>query len=234
MSSTGTFRDLLGTLFNTFQLGLGGPKLKANGGSVEARSAADDAYAAIRAALVSVYGNDIEINAGAAGSGADWKMTLRRPSTGMTHNLAVVMPGADPSPGQALTVASLTGDVITLQWTTVAVGTDKLVVDTTTIAFGSTSPVAMFSLPVGAIVEKLQVIVDTPFNGTPSLSIGVTGTTSKYLASTQADLTAAAGTVFEVAPGQAAGAGEALIATYAAGSATAGSARVLVAYVIPS
>lgn len=234
MAGPGKFSDILGTLAQKFQIGLKGPLFKNNVGAVEARNAADDAYAEIRAALFATFGNDFELNSGAAGSGADWKMRLRRPSTGMTHDITLVLPATDPAPGQALTVASFEGDVVTLQWTTVAGGSDKLVVDTTTIAFGDSSPVALFTKPANAIIEKIQVVIDTPYNGTPSLSVGVSGTTSKYLATTQVDLTAAAGTVFEVTPGKVAGGSEALIATLAPGGATAGSARTLVSYVIPS
>ena len=55
------------------------------------------------------------------------------------------------------------------------------------------------------------------------------------MGSGQVDLTAAAGTIFEVDPGLTAnGSTEDLIATYAAGSASAGAARILVDYVIPS
>lgn len=234
MAGPGKFSDILGTLAQRFQIGLKGPAIKNNAGAVEVRNAADDAYAEIRAALFATFGNDFELNAGAARSGADWKMRLRRPSTGMTHDITLVLPATDPAPGQALTVASFAGDVVTLQWTTVAGGSDKLVVDTTTIAFGDSSPVAMFTKPANAIIEKVQVVIDTPFNGTPNLSVGVSGTPSKYVASTQVDLSAAAGTVFEMTPGQVAGGSEALIATLAAGGATAGSVRVLVSYVIPS
>jgi len=232
----GLFKDLLGTLNNKFQLGLGGPQLKNNSGVIEGRNAADSAYATIRALLFQTYGDDFELNAGAAGSGADWKFTLRRPSTGMAHALTVVFPSGDPAPGQALTVASFTSNVITLQWTTIAAGTDKVVTDTTSLAFGSTSPVSMFTLPANAVVERVRVIIDTAFNGTaPTMSVGISGTTSKYLASTQVDLKAAATTVFEVTPGIAAsGSSEALIITYAADSSSAGAARVEVDYVIPS
>lgn len=231
----GKFQDILGTLFSKFQLGLGGPNVKNESGDVAARNASDSAYAAVRAALVKVFGNDIELNAGAAGTGADWKMTLRRPSSGMTHDITIVMPSGDPAPGQALTVASFAGNVVTLQYTTVAAGNDKTVVDTTSIAFGSSSPVSMFTLPANAVVVDVTVVIDTAFNGTPSLSVGVSGQTSKYLASTQVDLTAAAGTSFSVSPNVAAnGSTENLIATYAAGGATTGAARILVSYVIPS
>jgi hypothetical protein len=229
------FLDLLGTVFSKFQIGIGGPNLKNNAGTLESRNAADTAYAAIAALLFKTYGNDFELNSAATGSGADWKYTLRRPSTGMTHDLTVVLPATDPAVGQALTVASFAANVITLQWTTVAAGTDKSVYDTTALAFGTASPVAMFNLPANAVYLSTKVIIDTPFNGTPSLAIGISGNTAKYLAATQVDLTAAAGTVFDITPGLAASVSiEALIATYAAGGATAGAARLLVAYVIPS
>ena len=183
---------------------------------------------------LSLTGNDLVLNSDGA-SGADRTMTLRRPSTGMSQNLIIVLPAGDPSPGQALTVASAAGGTITLEWTTVAGGSDKVVCDTTSLAFGAGATVAMFTLPANAVVKKVQVIIDTAFNGTPSLSIGISGTASKYMGSGQVDLTAAAGTIFEVDPGLTAnGSTEDLIATYAAGSASAGAARILVDYVIPS
>jgi hypothetical protein len=93
----------------------------------------------------------------------------------------------------------------------------------------------MFTLPPDAVVRRVAVVVDTAFDGTPSLSVGVTGTTSKYMGSTQVDLTAAAGTVFEADPGlDADGSSEDLIATYSAGGATAGAARILVEYGVPA
>lgn len=231
----GVWKDLLGTVRSSFQLGIGGARVKNNAGVVEARNPADSAYAAVAALLFQTFGDDFELNAGAAGSGADWVFTFRRPSTGMTHNLIVVMPSGDPAVGQALTVASFAGDVITLEWTTVAGGTDKVVVDTTTVGFGASSPVAMFTKPADAVVLFEKVIIDTAFDGTPTLSIGITGSTSKYMPSTAIDLNAAANTVFDYEPGLPAEVGtEAMIATYSAGGASVGSARILTAYVIPS
>lgn len=231
----GVFKDLLGTVRSSFQIGIGGPRIKNNSNNLEVKNAADSAYALIRASLFATYGDDFELNSGATEAGADWKFTLRRPSTGMTHDLTVVFPSGDPTAGQALTVASFTSNIITLQWTTIAAGTDKMVVDTTSLAFGASSPVTMFTLPANAVVMLVQVIVDTAFNGTPSLSIGVTGTTSKYVPSTAVDLTAVATTVFEYIPGLTAdGSTNALIATYAAVGASAGAARILVSYCIPS
>lgn len=231
----GRFADIIGVLGGKLQLGLGGAQINNNAGTVEARNAADSAYAQMRMLLAAITGDDIVLNEQASSSGSSWKFTLSRPSTGMTHNLTVVMPSGDPSVGQALTVASFSSNIITLQWTTIAGGSEKLVVDTTTVAFGSTSPIAMYTAPANAVHTMFQVIVDTTFNGTPTLSIGVTGTTSKYVASTQVDLKAAAGTIFEICPGVTAnGSTENVIATYSAGGASAGSARILAYYAIPA
>lgn len=231
----GKFDDLFGTARDFFRLGVTGPRLKSASGTIQARNAGDTAFIAMQALLYQTFGNDFELNSGAAQSGADWRFTIRRPSTGMTENITIVWPAAPPAAGQALTVASFSGGVITTQWSNVAGGNDKPTVDTTSIAFGSTSPVSMFNLPANAVVSNVSVIVDTPFNGAPSLSIGVSGTTSKYMPSTQIDLTAAAGTIFSADPGIVpVGSIEALIATYTAGGATAGAGRILVTWVIPS
>jgi hypothetical protein len=92
----------------------------------------------------------------------------------------------------------------------------------------------LFSTPSGAIIEKVQVIIDTQFNGTPTLTVGISGTTSKYMTTTQNVLTDVAGTGYESNPRLPSTAGEALIATYSAGGASAGAARILVHYSIPS
>lgn len=228
----GYLSNLFGTLKTTFQLGKGGPKLKNNAGVVEARNAADTDYVELRALLASIFGDDIVLNAGAAGAGADWSLTISRSGTGQTENLQVVWPGPSPASGQVLAVDSIVGGVVTLEWVSVAAGGDNVKTDTTDLAFGSASPVAMFSLAAGGIVQDISVIIDTPFDGAPSLSIGVTGTLSKFMASTEVDLTADAGTIFHVkvaVPPE--GGNQDLIATYAAGGATAGAARILTNYV---
>lgn len=235
----GVFKDLLGTTGSFFRIGLSGPRLKNSTGTLEVRNAADAAYADLVAAaltgtIANITGNDLVLNSDGA-SGADRTMTLRRPSSGMSANLVIQLPAGDPSPGQAMTVTSFSGGIITLDWSTVAGGTDKVITDTTSLAFGTSSPLSMFTLPANAVVKNVKIVVDTAFNGTPSVSVGVTGTTSKYMGATQVDLTAAAGTVFEVDPGLASvGTTESLIATYSAGGASAGAARILVDYVIPS
>lgn len=231
----GIWKNLIGTTLAKFQLGVGGVNIKSVASKLRARNAGDSADAPVVGSVLGASGNDIELNESAAGSGADWKFILRRPSSGMSEARTLVMPSGNPAVGQALQVLSYSGGVVTLDYLTVAAGNDKTVVDTTSLAFGTTSPLSMFTLPANAVVMLVKVIIDTAFNGTPSVSVGVSGTTSKYLGTSDVDLTAAAGTVFEIAPGLTANVStEALIATYSAGSASAGAARILVEYVIPS
>lgn len=224
------FSNLRGILGNILQLGKGGPNLKANAGALEARNAADSAYASIHAALVAVFGPSIILNAGAAGAGSDWTMTLTR-GNGQTEALVIALPATTPSPGQVMAVDTVVAGLITLAWVNVAGGDDKLILDVTDLAFGDASPVAMFTAPAGSEITDMEVVILTSFDGAPSLSIGVTGTLSKFMGTGDIDLTAPAGTVYHVKLGvPAEGSPQDLIATYVQGGATAGAARIRTHY----
>lgn len=226
----GIFKDLLGTTKAFFKLGISGVRLKNNAGNLDVRNTGDTADANVTAAKVNVSGDVVDINSDAAGVGADWKYTLQRPSTGMTAAVVLTLPPDDGTPNQVLQ----TDGAGVLSWASAGSTAASDKIDTTSLAFGSTSPVTMFSTGASDIIDCIEVVIDTAFNGTPSLSIGITGTTSKYMASTDVDLTQAAATVFKVHPGLAAQGAESLIATYVAGGATAGAARILVHYATPS
>lgn len=223
--------DLLGTVRDNFRLGLSGVRLKNSSGNLLVRNTGDTADAEATVSKLNISGNIVDINSDAAGAGADWKFTIQRPSTGMTSAVTLTLPVDDGTSGQVLS----TDGVGVLSW--VSAGDTALAdkMDTTTLAFGSTSPVAMFNLGANDIIDKIKVVIDTAFNGSPSASVGITGTTSKYLSATDIDLTQAAETVFEIHPGKPApGATESLIITYAAGGASAGSARFIVFYGTPA
>ena len=229
----GRFLDLLGTSYGKLQVGIDAAalNLKAVAGKFRARNKADSADVPVVGSVIAASGDFLELNEDAVGAAADWKYTLARPAAGMTANRTIVLPPDAGTPGFAV----VTDGAGNWSYVAVAAGNDKIITDTTTLAFGSVSPLAMFNLPATAVIDEVKVVIDTPFNGTPSLSIGIAGTVSKYLSATQVDLTQAAGTSCEVDPALASAAGiEAMIATYAAGGATAGSARLLVSYSIPS
>lgn len=224
--------DLLGTALSVLQIGISSTalRLKNVAGVLRVRNKADDADAALVASKLSASGDDIELNEDAAGSGSDYKLTLRRPSSGMSADVVLVLPVDDGSPAQAL----LTDGDGNLYWATIAGGADKPVYDTTTVAFGASSPVAMFTKPANAVSLTCRVIVDAAFDGTPSISIGISGNTSKFVPSTAIDLTTAGIYEFDMSAVAAIGTPEDVIATYSAGGATEGSARIIFAYTIPS
>ena len=228
--SAGRWIDLLGTLKDSIRLGLSGVRLKNSSGNLLVRNTGDTADAAATMSKLNVSGDSIDINSDAAGSGADWLYTVQRPNTGMTAAVVLTLPVDDGTPGQVL---STDGSGV-LSWASAGSTASSIKQDTTTVAFNTGSPVTMFSTGANDVISKVKVIVDTAFDGSPSLSIGISGTTSKYMGTTDVDLTAAAGTVFEVDPGLNAQGAEDLIATLAAGGATAGTSRVIVEYSTPA
>lgn len=224
--------DLLGTALSALQIGIASTalRLKNVAGVLRIRNKADDADAALVASKISVSGDDIELNEDAAGSGADRKYTLRRPSSGMSADVVLVLPVDDGSPAQAL----LTDGDGNLYWGTIAGGEDKPTYDTTSLAFGSAGTVAMFTKPANAVGLTCRVIVDVAFNGSPQLSIGTADATSKFVPSTAIDLTTEGIYEFDLCAVPAVGSPEDVIATYSAGGASEGAARILFGYVIPS
>lgn len=227
---SGQIIDLLGTTSSTIQVEKAGVKLKNSSGNLLVRNAADSADSQITTSKLNNSGDSIDINSDAAGTGADWKYTLARPTSGMTADVTFTFPVDDGTPNQVLQTDG-SGNT---SWVSAGSTASSLKLDTTTIAFGSTSPVAMFTTGASDIIDSIDVIIDTSFDGTPSLSVGITGTTSKYLSATQVDLGAVAKTTYTVHPGFTAQGAESLIATYSSGGATAGSARIIVKYATPA
>jgi hypothetical protein len=225
------FSDILGTTKAFFKIGgNSGVRLKNNGGNLEVRNSGDSADAEITASKVKVSGNSIELNSDAAGSGDDRKYTVQRPATGMGGDVTLTLPVDDGTAGQVL---STDGSGV-LSW--VSAGDTSLAVkmNSTNLVFNTASPLALFSTGANDIIDHIDVIIDEPFDESPQISIGITGTTSKYAGTTDIDLTADAGTVFQIHPGQDAQGVEALIATYVPDSATEGAARIIVYYGTPA
>lgn len=220
--------DLLGTTLSFFRIGRTGPRLKDTSGNLTVRNSGDSADVSVTASQLNASSNTgLVINSDAAGSGADWTTTIARPASGQTANLTLTLPVGPGSTGQVL---STDGSGVT-SW--ISVATDATwTAESTSIAFGDGSTVTMFTLPANAIIDTVKVIVDTAFDGTPSLTVGITGDTAKYMGSTDNWLSDVA--VFETNPGiPSSGSPESLIASYSAGGATAGAARIVVSYATP-
>jgi hypothetical protein len=222
------WNDAIGTTKSFFKLGFTGVRLKNNAGNLSVRNPGDTADAEATVSRVNISGDGFVINSDAANSGADWSITINRPTTGMSAAVTYTLPPDDGTPGQVMS----TDGAGVLSWASAAstAAADKM--DSTPLAFGTASPVAMFSTGAGDIIDRVVVVVDTAFNGTPTMSVGIAGTTSKYMATSDVDLNTVG--YYEVHPGLPAAGAESLITTYAAGGATAGAARVLVHYATPS
>jgi len=230
----GMFSDILGTTKQFFQLGLGGVKIKNSSGNLVIRNAADNADAEITASKVNVSGDDLVLNSDAAESGADWKITLRRPSTGMTQDVILKLPANKGTSGQVLGTDG--NDPTQLSWISAASTADCIHVNHTVINHGDSSPATAMTLPANAYLLMVEVLLDTPFNGTtPVLSVGIAGTVSKYMGTTDNNLVGTAGDVYQVNPSIAPNvSSESIIITFNDGTSTAGSCRVLLHYTTPS
>jgi len=225
----GLFLDLKGTTENILRIGT--HAWKGITGGIAARNSTDSADEKVQASQFEATGNTgLIINSDAASSGADWSITLNRPTSGMGAAYTLTLPTDDGSPSQVLQ----TDGSGVLSWVSAGGSVaDKMSVDTTSLAFGTASPVTLFTTPANAVIHKVQVIIDTTFTGTPTLTVGLLGNTAKYMGSGQNSLLGTAEDIYETNPGKPA-ASEALTATYAAGGAGAGAARILVFYSVPA
>jgi hypothetical protein len=227
------FTDLLGTLGSSFRIGLAGVRLKNLAGNLALRNSGDTADAALTASSVNVSGDAIVLNSDAAGTGTDYSATVQR-NAAATAAITVMLPPSKGTDGQVLRQkAGTAAGVIELEFATAGTTSQCVTSDETDLAFGSASPVAMFTLPANAVVDRILCHVDTAFDGAaPSASIGVSGQTSKYMSATDMDLKTVG--QYEVHPGLvASGSSEDLIITFNPDSSTAGAGRFEVFYAIP-
>lgn len=228
---SGFWTDLLGTTKNYFRIGRTGPRLKDVSGNLVVRNASDTADADLTAAAVHVSGDSIELNSDAAGTGTDRKLVLQR-NAASGGDLTIIFPAGKATDGYFMRQkAGTPAGVLEFEFVAPSASSSQITSDTTSLAFGSGATVPLLTLSSTAVIDKIQIINDVPFNGTPSASIGIAGSTSKYVAASDIDLAAPAGTVTEIHPGlPAPGAPENLIISFVSGDATAGAARVLVYY----
>jgi hypothetical protein len=228
----GLWASIKGTTQAYFNLGISGVRLKNSSGNLAVRNTADNADAEVTASKVNVSGTDIVINSDAAGSAADWTYTIKSPSSGMSAAVSLTLPTTDGSSNEFLT----TDGSGVLSWA--AAGDTSLCskINSTSLAFGDTSTISMFTLPANAVIEWVRVIIDTAFNGTaPTISVGISGNTSKYMASTESNLKGTVKDVYYAYPGEvASGTTESIELAYSADSSSAGAARVEVSYAVPA
>ena len=148
-------------------------------------------------------------------------------ASGMTGAWTLTLPTSGGTVGQVLS----TDGAGTTSWIDAASGATDTTIQTD-LNFGDGSTVASFTLPIGGIILSVDLVVDTSFDGTPSVSIGIAADHSLFLGSGDANLSIAAGWNTQPnIPG--AGSAEPVIIYYSAGGATVGSARALITYATP-
>ena len=207
---------ITGTQVGKFILGLTGVTLKNNAGNLDVRNNADSAYANVGLNSVTLNGNT-------------YYNTIQ-PSASQTQNVVLTLPTDDGSAGQVLS----TDGTGVLSWVSAANTAPCLTADTTSFAFGSGSTISAFTLPANAVVDSTVIIVDSAFDGTPTLSVGYNGGSASYYAGSGDNLLTVADR-YQI-PNQAAASGttQSIELYYSAGSATTGSGRVIVYYSIPA
>lgn len=220
--------DVIGTSKNIFKVGFAGFLFKNNAGNVEIRNAGDTADAEVTASKVNVSGDVITLNSDAAESGADYKLNLKRPASGMTADVDITFPIGGTTGQVVAKKADGTWEYISAANTAICIKQNKV-----DLAFGTSSPLSMFDTGVDDEIDRIRVIVDTEFNGSaPNMSIGVAGSTSKYCATTDVNLKAVG--IYDIHPGLTAQGVESLIATFNADGSTTGAARIIVDYSTPA
>lgn len=204
---------LRGTGQNLF--GLGGPtgiNIKNESGKLSAVNDDDTAAIAIRA-------GSLEVKDGGSANA----VVLNAPTLGA--NVTLTLPDDDGAPGEFLQ----TNGSGVLSWAASSSNAD--ITDVTD--FDQTSgTLSMFTPPANALIKSINVVVDSPAAaGTPSILVGISGDTDKYLESGDVDLHYAA--QFLVQPlYEEDGTPDAIIATIAA-SAQTFSGRIYTTYGVP-
>jgi hypothetical protein len=180
-----------------------------------------DALNLIARGAVDFWDNDIDLNADAAASGADWKYTIRRPSTGMSAAQILTLP---PTAGQDS--QALIGDGAgALQYASVEL--DQLF----TLAFGSAASNNWFTLPANGVLMALEFLLIASWNGTsPTVAVGISGNSTKYLSTSDVNLKASPDLFLFRHSNAAPGSSESIIVAYTQSSASTGSARILARY----
>ena len=222
MAQNSNWMKLVGTQVGHFILGLAGVRLKNNAGGLHVRKNADDGFAPVTAETVGIQNN-------AAGAAP----TVLKTSPAQVDPLQLVFPPDIGAPGDVLA----TDGAGNLSWEPAGGSTSmKWSADSTLLGFGSTAVVPMFALPIGAQIDRVDVIVDVAFDGAAAqMSVGVNGASaSKYVAAADVDLKKVGRYTIPSTELPVAGAPEALEIAYSASGSTIGSARTIVTHTTPS
>jgi|WetSurMetagenome_2_1015567.scaffolds.fasta_scaffold06367_4 hypothetical protein len=173
--------DFIGTLRDYIRIGASGFRFKNSSGVAEIKNSGDTAYAQMNASTF-----------GVAGSNASNKVTLTAPAA-LGGNVAFVLPAAHGSSGQVLSDTDGNG---TLGF--VAPSSNGVLTQSENFSQADTT-VTIFTPPANSVIQRVSVkVASAASGGSPTLCIGVSGTTARDMATTENDLKVAG--IYEVKP----------------------------------
>lgn len=212
------FGDYKGTSQQSFQIQKGGVRVKNAAGVMQIRNASDTDFADMVAKILKASGNSLELNSQAAGAGADWKMSLARPATGMSGHVTYTLP-AVPQNGKVLSTDA-SGNLVWVDQTSVSgqagfVESEQL-----------TAEVSKILVPAGSAGQKILAHtivgrITQVFDIDPLLTLGDETVADSIVAAAQFDLSQmAVGDVLHIPFGGKLTADDALVAAFGAAPAT--------------
>lgn len=171
--------DLIGTLRTYFKIG--SVRLKNSSGVLEIKNTGDTAYAQTNTYAIGVLG-----------SNASNKITVGAPA-GLSGNMNFVLPPDHGTVGYFLR----TDGSGTTTW--VPGSSNATVFNQEAFTEGTSSPLTIFTPPANATITKVVVNVTVAASGgSPTLSVGVSGTVERDMAAADIDLKTVG--VYEVTP----------------------------------
>lgn len=173
--STLNYQNQDGTTRSVFVVGgpTSGLSLKVNGSTLEVMNAAASSDVALTALSGSLSSATNQL---VLGSSNTHPVTLSSGSPTATYTFTL-----PPTAGSNTQVLSTDGSGNT-SWVSAASTASLLANFTATVTYASTFPYTVDTLPANAVVDHVTVEHTVAWNGTsPSLSVGITGTTSQWV-----------------------------------------------------
>lgn len=212
----GVWKNIIGLIGNTLQLNFTGPKIV--GSSTDTVTVTDNADSDGKIVATTANHTNIELYDGAA------RKTTFTMDTGGAGDIGVVFPNAN-------SLGKLHNDGSgNLSW----VDMDAPQVSILTLNYDDSASQSLSASKSGRFIDKVIVKVTTAFDATgPTIDIGISGTTDKYVDQTEIDLTTLGTYVVEVANYESGA--EEILATFGAGAAgSAGVAEIVIVESVPT
>jgi len=214
----GVWLNIVGVIGNTLQFNFTGPKVTGSSTDTLTVNSASDGDGKVVSANMNV--ENLEVYDGAA------RKTTVTMATGGAGDLTLVLPNSDGDSGNALT----TDGSGNLSWTDM----DSVCAKMLMLNWDDGASQSLAAAAAGRYIDKISVKVTTAFDGTtPGIDIGISGTTDKYVDTTEIDLTTLGTYVIDVSNYESGS--EEILATFTAGGgASAGVAEITLVQSFPS